>query len=261
MTDLITERSVKFIGDHASTPFFLEVAYRAAHWPYQVPDHPSVAIDNGRHVMPFDENPGTRADYVKIMERADQGVGQILAALDQLGLSRNTIVIFTNDNGGEWLSRNDPFSRHKSTLWEGGIRVPLILRWPGRLPADATSSQVAITMDLTASFLAVAGVPRGDRPALDGIDILPLLAKDVPTVERRLFWRIANRLTQQKAVRDGRWKLLLGDGDGRLFDLAADPGERHNLAAAHPERVRALTAAILAWEQEVGAGPAPARRH
>ncbi len=84
--------------------------------------------------MPFDENPGTRADYVKIMERADRGVGQILATLDKHGLSRNTLVIFTNDNGGEWLSRNAPLFNRKFTLWEGGIRVPAMMRWPGRDP-------------------------------------------------------------------------------------------------------------------------------
>jgi arylsulfatase A-like enzyme len=186
-----------------------------------------------------------------MVERVDEGVGQILAALDRLDLARDTVVIFTNDNGGEWLSRNDPFSHYKSTLWEGGIRVPLILRWPGRLPAGATSPQVAITMDLTASILALAGVPRTEQPALDGIDVLPVLAGEAPTVERRLFWRMANRRTQQKAVRDGHWKLLIDAGDSRLFDLAADPGEQRDLAAAHPDRVRALEAAMEAWEQEV----------
>ena len=111
-----------------------------------------------------------------MLERADQGVGEILAALDRLGVPRNTLVIFTNDNGGEWLSRNAPLYHRKATLWEGGIRVPLILRWPGQLPAGKTSEQVAITMDLTASILAATGThaPQGYRP--DGIDIFPSCA-------------------------------------------------------------------------------------
>ena len=159
MTDLITQHSVKFIAEYAKSPFFLEVAYNAAHWPYQVPDHPSTAIDHARHLLPQDENTATRADYVKIMERADQGVGRILAAIEQQGLAANTIVIFTNDNGGEWLSRNAPLFNRKFTLYEGGIRVPAIVRWPGHVPAGVVSTQVGITMDLSASILAAAGAP------------------------------------------------------------------------------------------------------
>lgn len=261
LTDEITTRSVAFVERHAGAPFFLTVSYTAPHWPFQPPDRrpadpmavpsPNQTSDFRLRQWPDDPVPATREDYVRMVERVDEGVGQILAALDRRDLARDTLVIFTNDNGGEWLSRNDPFSHHKSTLWEGGIRVPLIVRWPGRLPAGATSPQVAITMDLTASILSVAGVPRAEQPALDGIDVLPLLAEGVSTVERRLFWRISTRRMQQKAVRDGRWKLLIDDGQSRLFDLAADPGEQHNLAAAHPERVRALTAAVHAWEQEM----------
>ena len=263
LTDEITARSVRFVERHAGAPFFLTVSYTAPHWPFQPPDSrpadplavpsPDQTGDFRLRQWPDDAVPATREEYVRMVERVDEGVGQILAALDRFALARDTVVIFTNDNGGEWLSRNDPFSHHKSTLWEGGIRVPLIVRWPARLPAGATSPQVAITMDLTASIVALAGVPRDEQPALDGIDLLPLLAEGVPTMERRLFWRIANRRLQQKAVRDGRWKLLIDDGTPRLFDLAADPGEQRDVAAAHPDRVRALTAAVMAWELDVAA--------
>ena len=190
-----------------------------------------------------------------MLERADQGVGTILAALDRHRLSRNTLVIFTNDNGGEWLSRNAPFSHRKSTLWEGGIRVPLILRWPGRLPAGKTSAQVAITMDLTASILAAtgSGVPPGHR--LDGIDILPILRGDLSLTDRQLFWRIARPNRQQRAVRAGQWKLLVDGGQFLLFDLRVDPGERHDLAARRPELVGKLKGLLGAWEKEIAPKP------
>lgn len=254
MTDLITERSVKFIAANAAQPFFLEVAYNAAHWPYQVPDHPSVALDHSRHVMPFDENPGTRADYVKIMERADQGVGQILAALDKLGLSRNTIVIFTNDNGGEWLSRSAPLSNRKFTLWEGGIRVPTLIRWPGHVPAGGVSPQVGITMDLTASILAASGTTVPAAAGLEGIDLFAILEGRTPPVERTLFWRVQTAGLNQRAVRSGDLKLLI-DGTARylMFDVRKDVGEREDLAQQQPSSVRRLRQQLLAWEKDVDA--------
>ena len=252
MTDLITDHSVKFIDDHARQPFFLEVAYNAAHWPYQDPDRPSKAVDNSRHLMPFDDPTNTRADYVKIMERADQGVGKILAALDRLKLADNTLVIFTNDNGGEWLSRNAPFFSRKFSLYEGGIRVPAILRWPGHIPAAVVSPQVGITMDLTATALAIAGATVPADAKLEGINLMPALSKGGQVVPRTLFWRVTTAGLNQRAVRDGNWKLLV-EGSARLslFDVVKDPGERNDLAASNTAVVRKLRQQIVAWEKDV----------
>jgi arylsulfatase A-like enzyme len=254
MTDLITQRSVKFIAEQSKSPFFLEVAYNAAHWPYQVPDHPSKAIDNSRHLLPQDENTGTRADYVKIMERADQGVGQIMAAVDRHGLAANTIVVFTNDNGGEWLSRNAPLFNRKFTLYEGGIRVPAVVRWPGHVPAGVVSTQVGITMDLSASILAAAGATVPADAKLEGINLWPLLAKGAKPVSRTLFWRVTTAGLNQKAVRDGDWKLLI-EGTARvmLFDVSKDLGERNDVAASNTAVVRRLHQQLLAWEKDVDA--------
>ncbi len=254
MTDLITERSLKFIADRAAQPFFLEVAYTAPHWPYQVPDQPSVARDNARHVMPFDDNPGTRADYVKMFERVDRGVGDILAALDKRGLSRNTIVIFTNDNGGEWLSRNAPLSHRKFTLWEGGIRVPALIRWPGRVPAGHVTPQVGITMDLSASILAATGTPVPADARLDGINLFPILEGRTPVVERTLFWRVRAGGLDQRAVRSGDLKLLI-DGAVRLmlFNVRKDLGERDDVAQQQTAVVRRLHQQLRAWEKDVDA--------
>jgi len=259
MTDLITERSLKFIADRAAQPFFLEVAYTAPHWPYQVPDQPSVARDHSRHVMPFDDNPETRADYVKMFERVDRGVGDILAALDKHGLSRNTIVIFTNDNGGEWLSRNAPLSHRKFTLWEGGIRVPALIRWPGRVPAGLVTPQVGITMDLSASILAATGTPVPADARLDGINLFPILEGRRPVVDRTLFWRVRTGGLDQRAVRSGDMKLLI-DGAVRLmlFNVRKDRGERDDVSQQQTPVVRRLHQQLRAWEQDVD-GEAKAR--
>lgn len=260
LTDEITQRAVGFVDRHSTAPFFLEVAYNAVHWPFQPPgmpasEHhgvplPSATGDRRLYQGATDSVPATRADYVRMLERADEGVGRILAALERKGLTRNTLVIFTSDNGGEWLSRNAPLSNRKSTLWEGGIRVPLILRWPSRLPAGKTSGQVAITMDLTASILDATGtaVPAGLR--LDGVNLLPSLSGQSPIVERQLFWRLRPRLGQ-RAVRSGGWKLVQDGANFYLFDVAKDPGERHDLTAEHLDLVRKLNAALDEWEKDV----------
>lgn len=254
LTDEITGRASDFITRHAAGPFFLEVAYNAVHWPFEPPDRPETArhgTDLELRQMSDDSAPATRGDYVRMLERADQGVGVILAALERQRLTRNTLVVFTNDNGGEWLSRNAPFFHRKGTLWEGGIRVPLILRWSGVLPAGATSSQVAITMDLTASILAATATPLPAGYAPDGIDLLPILRGDAPLRDRTLFWRISRPARQQAAVRSGGWKLLVDGGQYLLFDLPRDPGEHADLAAGHPDIVRKLKSQLAAWQQDV----------
>jgi arylsulfatase A-like enzyme len=168
-------------------------------------------------------------------------------------------VIFTNDNGGEWLSRNAPLFNRKYSLFEGGIRVPAILRWPGHLPAGVTSAQVGITMDLTATVLNAAKAQVPGNVRLEGVDLVPLLnAKQVAS--RTLFWRINLLGLNQKAVREGNWKLIV-EGTAppgvaetdrlMLFDVAADPGERRDLTAANTAIVRRLRQLITAWEKDV----------
>jgi arylsulfatase A-like enzyme len=258
MTDLITERSVEFIERHRDRPFFIDVAYNAPHWPYQLPGHPSVAPDSSRHLGPFDDSTGSRDVYVAMVERLDHGVGVILEALDRLGLRDNTIVVFTGDNGGEWLSRNDPFFHNKGTVWEGGIRVPGIIRWPARIAPGTVSSQVGVTMDLTASIVAVTGSQPASGSRLEGMDLFPTLEGNAPPVERTLFWRVQGPRSQV-AVRSGNWKLVVdGTGSGpipraMLFDLATDPQERTNLVVQQPDVSRRLWLLLQGWQQEVDA--------
>jgi arylsulfatase A-like enzyme len=253
MTDLITARALRFIEQQAAAPFFLEVAYNAAHWPFQPPDMPSKAPNNAAFQGPGDAMPATRKDYVAMLERADAGVGQILRTLETRGLTRNTLVIFTNDNGGEWLSRNAPLFHRKDTLWEGGIRVPAIFRWPGRLPAGRISGQAGITMDLTMSILAATNTPVPPEARLEGRNLLPILDGSNAPAERTLFWRINVPARQQRAVRQGDWKLLLDGDDLLLYNLRTDIGERNDLAMTRPELVSRLRQLISDWEKDVDA--------
>lgn len=254
LTDEISRRAVEFLEAHRDGPFFLDVSYNAPHWPFQPPDLP----EGKRKRWPW-ESDGTRDDYRRMLERADLGIGQILAALDRLGLAANTLVVFTGDNGGEWLSRNAPLFHRKYTVWEGGIRVPALVRWPGRLPAAKTTGQVGITMDLTATFLAAAGLERPPDYRPEGIDLVPLLEDGAPETERTLFWRATPPFVQ-KAVRRGSWKLLRDQDQEFLFDLGRDVGERDDLAAREPARAKELVAALAQWEKDVDAERDAAKR-
>ena len=253
-TDLVTERAVKFITQNAGRPFFIDVAYNAPHWPYQPPGKPSIARDHARHVLPSDPDAGTRADYAAMVERVDRGVGDILGTLARLKLADNTIVIFTNDNGGEWLASNGPLFNRKMTVWEGGIRVPALIRWPGRIPAGKVSDQVGITMDLTATILAASGTRVPADARLEGVNLLPIWAGKAPTTERTLFWRTGFAGFTQRAVRSGDWKLVR-DGTGHVFvfNLRSDPGERQDLANRRQDVAQKLWPLVQAWERDVDA--------
>ena len=170
------------------------------------------------------------------MERADEGVGRILDALEAQDLTDNTLVIFTNDNGGEWLSRNAPLYHRKETLWEGGIRIPTILSWPGQLPQGRTTGQIGITMDLTATILEATNTPVPDGLELEGVDLVPLVQEGTEPVERTLFWRTPFR-RNQRAIRRGDWKLMDDASKLMLFNLAKDIGEREDLSQTRTDVV------------------------
>lgn len=264
LTDEITARAINFIERHAKKPFFVDVAFNATHWPFQPPDMaepPPQPPGPDANVVRTWASEGTRRDYIRMLERADAGIGRILATLDRLGLRENTLVIFTSDNGGEWLSRMEPLFQRKRSLFEGGLRVPCILRWPSRLPSGETSRQAAITMDLTATILAAASVKvRHDRP-LDGIDLIPLLQKNADLLERTLYWRGIGS-GADRAVREGRWKFVADSGlfPGMLFDVVADPGERRDLASRHPDVLKRLNAKHREWQREVLGEGGPGHR-
>jgi arylsulfatase A-like enzyme len=248
-TDLVNERAAKFIRDHAKQPFFLYVPHLAVHAPFQPPDAPETPM-----VTKESMHHGSRSIYKAMVERIDRGVGMILDELEKNGLAENTLVVFSSDNGGERYSRNLPLFHHKATVWEGGIRVPCLMRWPLKLPKGKVTSQVAITMDLHATFAAITGAKTPAEKPLDGINLIPLLAGDAKPVGRTLCWRIDRSNRKQKAIRHGKWKHI-NDGNTMdlLFDLEADIGERVNLCYQHPEILEDLQKRLRAWEAEMDA--------
>jgi arylsulfatase A-like enzyme len=255
-TDLLTERAAQFIEEHRNGPFFIEVAYTAPHWPYQVPGSPSVAPDDARHVMPQDLETGTRSDYVAMVDDLDRQIGELLATIERTGIADNTIVIFTNDNGGEWLSNSTPFFGRKWTVFEGGIRVPAIVRWPDRIPAGSVSAQVGITMDLTASILAVTGAPVPVEAKLEGMDLFPIWEGRAPEFERTLFWRAGSGTSKQTAVRRGDWKVLVDGAHTYVFNLRTDMSERNDLAKWRQDIAQELHPLLIGWEASVDADAA-----
>lgn len=239
LTEILAERAAATVG-RLPGPFFLFVAFNAACPPFQPP---------GRAPNERGRGHAERQDYCAMVEGLDRGVGRILEALERRGIADETLVVYTHDHGGEGLSRNEPFAHGIGTLWEGGIRVPCFLRWPGRLPANRDSPQVALTMDLTATVLAAAEVePPGDHP-LDGVDLLPVLRGDAPPTDRTVFWRVATRHNRHKAVRRGDSKLLVAGAAQHLFDLAEDPGEKRDISAERPAEKAELLAALGRWEK------------
>lgn len=256
LTDELTERAMEFMGSAVASnrPFFLYLAYSAPHPPMQ---------SRWEDLAPFANGKGeyTYRDLARAMiVRLDTQIGRIMEWLRQKGVEEETLVVFSSDNGGHddgpmnCVQHNGGLRGRKGYFFEGGIRVPFIIRWPGKLPAGKVYSQPVSHLDLYPTVLAAAGIQERP-PALDGVDLLPFLSgTDSGVPHKRLFWAERNP-NAQWAIREGKWKLVHEDfkpsidqkvGPPQLkvglFDLENDPFEKHNLATRHPDRVRAMTA-------------------
>ena len=251
LTDLLSDKAVEIIGRPRAKPLFLSLQYNAPHSPWEGPE--DAAIGHTEHGPgPMIEG-GSPKIYASMMKSMDAGVGRVLEALERAGLERDTLVIFTSDNGGERYSYNWPFSFQKMYLFEGGTRVPAIARWPGTIPAGQVTDQAAITMDWTATILAVTGTAPDPAYPLDGENLMPVCTGERAVHERALFWRI----TGFDAARVGHWKYLKDEDGEHLFDLSTDPGEkadRRRRDAATFDRIKQL---YLAWSAQML--PMPAR--
>jgi arylsulfatase A-like enzyme len=245
VTELLGARALDTVNAYArgGQPFLISLHFNAPHWPWEGPgDETEARHVAGTNLRHFDG--GTQEIYARMIGAMDREIGRVLDALDARGLSENTIVTFTSDNGGERFSDTWPFTGRKTELLEGGLRVPTLIAWPARIPAGATSEQVAISMDFMPTLLAAAGTAPDPSFPPDGIDLLPALTGGAP-VERRLFWRY--KTLRQRAARIGNYKFLRILDNTFLFDVVADPLERANLKDRRRDIYDRLVGEWEAW--------------
>ena len=246
MTDILGDKAIEIIKNKHAKPFFIALMFNAPHWPWQAPGDAPM-------------KPGTSAEwsaggsldkYAIMMKSLDDAIGKVVNAIDSFG-RKNTVILFTSDNGGERHSDNGIFKGKKMSLLEGGIRVPAIVRWPGTIKEQSVSTQVACTMDWTATILSLAKAKIDPASPLDGMDLMPVMTGKKNTIDRTLYWRIFQRKDHQ-AIRDGKWKWLKDEkNEEYLFDLSTDPTEANNLKEKFPEVFKRLKNKFSSWEKTV----------
>jgi arylsulfatase A-like enzyme len=252
LTDLLSQRAVDYVERQTAPaqggkPFFLSLHYTAPHWPWETRDDAHLADELEGKLFHLDG--GNVQTYQRMIHHMDEGIGRLVEALKRSGQLDNTLIVFTSDNGGERFSDNWPLVGGKMDLTEGGIRVPWIAHWPQAIPAGSHSRQHCMTMDWSATLLALGGGQAHPDYPLDGVSLEAVLRDPTHNFERPLYWRMNHR--QQRALRQGDWKYLQVDGNEYLFNVAADARERANLAARHPERLAQMRADWLAWQESV----------
>jgi arylsulfatase A-like enzyme len=238
-TDVFGRETVAFIEKHRAGPWFAYLSFNAVHDPLETAP---------KYLERFSaiENPRRRT-FAGMLSAADDAVGAVLAKIREHNMEENTLIFFISDNGGptsQTTSRNTPLSGFKGMLLEGGIRVPFLAQWKGRFPANQTDDRPVIALDVSATALAAAGVQMPADSKADGVSLIPFLTgerADAP--HNALFWRFG----LQRAVRIGDWKLL-DNGDGpKLYNLTKDVGEKNDLSASEPEKVKELETAYREW--------------
>jgi arylsulfatase A-like enzyme len=242
MTTLLADDAIRSMNRHTEKqqPFLLSLHFNAPHWPWEGPE--DFALNNPG----ADFDGGSLGVYARMTESLDMNIGRVLRALDNLGLADDTLVVFTSDNGGERFSEVWPFQGMKGMLLEGGIRVPGIVRFPGRIPAGTTSDQMSITMDWMPTFLDAAGAQGRSDQTIDGMSLLSPMVTG-RAVDRSLFWRFQGH--RQRAARIRNWKYYRLEDDEFLFDLSVDTMERANRANHEPEVLERLRSAWLKWNE------------
>ncbi len=245
LTELFAERTIDIIRQRHTKPFFISLMFSAPHWPLQAPGDTPYAL--GREQW---QQGGTPEKYAAMMKSLDDAIGKIMQTLDEENLSKNTVIIFTSDNGGEKFGDNGIYQKGKFHLWEGGIRTAAFIRWPGKIAANTVTNQITITMDWMATILALANAKADKNFPLDGIDLIPILTGNKKNMERTFYWRTFQR-NKQKAIRTGPWKYLQDEKGEYLFNLVKDPGEKNNLKEKEKIIFERLKQKYSDWEKTV----------
>ena len=250
----LTAKAIEFIERNREKPFFLLISHNTPHISYRA--RTSLVAKHQEAFEPV---------YAAVIETLDDSIGKLLGKIDELKLRENTLVIFTSDNGGLHVPELDhkrithlgPFRAGKGYVYEGGLRIPLIVRWPGKIREGSVVEQPVVNTDWLPTFMEITGI-AGDE-TLDGENILPILEGRKMDQDRRFFWHFPHYNNQggrpSGAVRAGDWKLVehYDTGSLELYDLARDPGEKQNLAEAEPERATQMKKALADWREQVGA--------
>jgi uncharacterized sulfatase len=248
--DELTDLTIQFLQENKDAPFMVCLMHHVPHVPMACPPE-AQALYDGVPKGRFQKN----QKYAGMVSHMDQSIEKLLGTLDELELSENTVVIFTSDNGGlKNLTGNKPFRGGKGDLYEGGIRVPLIVRWPGKIKPGSVCDSATISMDYFPTFLEMAGLDLMPEAHLDGESMVPLFNGKVAE-PRTLFWHFPHRQNPCSSVMEGDWKLVhqIVSNQYELFDLSADPEEANDLVATHPERAERLAKMLEAHLQGSGA--------
>ncbi len=254
MTHLITEEALHFIEENKTRAFFCYVPFTAPHFPFQAPG------DSNKKFTGENWTAGSRASYVAMLEDLDSAIGKILDRLNSLKLKKNTLVIFASDHGAMKPGRNLPWNGFKGGLFEGGIRAPLIARWPGKIKPGTLCRQLGATFDLTTSFARITGTPVA-KGQLDGIDILAHAEEKMRPLARDLYWRAKRgertwwAIHHNNGTSDLKYTRRKEDGkiDEWFFNLTEDPGESKNLFALPGNHSHKLKVKLADWESRVKA--------
>ncbi|HEV3167460.1 MAG TPA: sulfatase-like hydrolase/transferase [Isosphaeraceae bacterium] len=257
--DLFADRTIDYLRRHQKSerPVFIYLAPISAHFNIEAPED-EIALHKGNFPEANPEHP-LRATYAAQVTRLDKQVGRVLATLDELGLAENTLIVFTSDHGAtfekgnlgvsNFHDSNRPFRGQKRTLWEGGVRVPAIACWPGHIPDGSVSNDVIHMTDVLPTLLAAAGAQPEPAWHVDGLNQWPAwTGKSTAPADRTLFWEWRSEGSDQIAAMRAAFKLVITSG-GRpeLFDVVADPAERRNISAEHPDVVEQLQNGLKAW--------------
>ena len=294
ITDRLTDEAISLIRDRRpDAPFFLHLSHYAVHMPIHSPPDlirkyeakaARLGLDQVPDLLPGEMHPAlhcpdrrierrvvqSHAGYAAMMENLDWNIGRLLAALDAEGIADDTLVVFLSDNGGLSTSEegaptsNLPYAEGKGWSEEGGLRIPILMRWPRRIPAGRDCDSLVWQCDLYPTFLAAAGLPAEPDRHADGMDVLPALIEGAPPEREPLCWHYPHYSNQggspTGAIREGYWKLIEWYETGRseLYNLHEDVSESFDRSAACPERAAALQDRLRAWRDEIGAGmPVP----